>query len=751
MIIIKPGYSVFKKEVKIFAHGIFFCLLFFEAKSQEIFEPVRPQKKIVPSKIISTINVDGRLDEAAWDSAKSINDFIEINPKQGSTPSQPTFVRILYNNSYLYIAVTCMDKGGKKSIRATDFKRDFDAPYHDLFAIMIDGFKDARNAMAFLINPYGVQRDVLCFDDRFFDVEWDGLWKVRTQRTDSGWIAEIAIPWKTLRYPATAGAFQTWGINFTRQRRSTNEYYSWSPFPRAYSLTRMSYEGLLDSLVVPAASTNIRIQPYTLISAEKEHLYSNWKEDVKEGGEIKWALASNKVLDLTFNTDFAQADVDQQLNNLQRFSIFFPERRQFFLENASLFKSGLDVNPDGNKGTQMTIQPFFSRKIGLDDNGNPINIQAGARYIQRGDKNALGLMSVRQASSDSLSPANFFIGRYTCGIGKQNQIGALITTRLQEHAFNKPIEGYTNWSGTVDGFFRLSEKLQWNGMLSATSTPGKVEKGIAGYSQVFYRNDYVNAWWNQSFVSRNYSPEIGFVNRSNIICTSPGFYITDRGKWLPAFIRSFDPGIKTDMLHTLNTGKLEEINLNIFPVWFEFHNGGYAGFSWRYQYQLLYGNFEPLNAMIAPGKYTYSRLDFQCSSDPSKKWNLKAEYSFGSFYDGRLQDINLQTRYSPVPQVSLTGGFEQYLLRQVGIQKLSAIYYLYNLQVKLALNPRIQLSVFYQKNTSTAVNGLNAKFSGEYKSLSYFYIVWNTRQWVENSIKERSLAGILKLSYLKQF
>ena len=192
-------------------------LLFFAARSQNTFEPVRPQKRIVATRIDTSLAIDGRLNEPAWQIAAIVRDFGEIDPVQGGMPSQRTVIKLLYNKDYLYIGAICYDTVGRKGLRVPNFQRDFNPPDHDHIAVLLDGFHDARNAMAFLVNPYGVQRDVLCFDNRLFDVNWDGLWKARTSRSDSGWIAEIAIPWKTLRY--AGGDLQSWGINFVRMRR----------------------------------------------------------------------------------------------------------------------------------------------------------------------------------------------------------------------------------------------------------------------------------------------------------------------------------------------------------------------------------------------------------------------------------------------------------------------------------------------------------------------------------------------------
>jgi len=305
---------------------------------------------------------------------------------------------------------------GRKAIRAPDFKRDFDFRSHDLVSIAFDGFNDKRNAMTFVTNAFGVQRDLLSFDDLYYDIDWDGLWKVRTNRTDSGWTAELAIPWQTLRYPRTTDTIQQWGFNIYRNRRLSNEVSSFSPFPRIFSSQRMAYAGLLSNLRPPPPKPNIRVLPYVLGSYDH---YKNFDTTIKSeqtnlkvGGDIKWAINPNAVLDLTANTDFAQADADQQINNVTRFSVFFPEKRQFFLENASLFGIGISPSDDGSGGF-MRVQPFFSRSIGLDTAGNPIPIDAGGRFVYRSDKRNYGVIAMRQRETSTSPGTNFFVGRFS--------------------------------------------------------------------------------------------------------------------------------------------------------------------------------------------------------------------------------------------------------------------------------------------------------------------------------------------------
>jgi len=369
-------------------------------QAQEIFLPDSIKKQTQAVRIEHSIKIDGKLEESAWSTANPITNFVQVEPFQKQEASQKSVFKLLYNKDYLYIAAILHEPLGKKALRVTNLQRDFDYGRSDQIGISIDGFNDERNAMIFMTNPYGSQRDLLAFDDQVFDEDWDGLWRVRTSRTDTAWIAEFSIPWQTLRYQRSSD-FNTWGINFFRMRRMTNEQTIWSALPRSFTPARMQYAGKLSNISPPPPKANIRFQPYLLISEDKydgsEFYDQKNGSKIKMGGEIKWAITPNTVLDLTYNTDFAQAD-------------------------ASLFAAGLSPIEE-YFGGQQRIQPFFSRRIGLDAEGNPVPIVLGARIVNRSTKSNTGFMYVRQKGNDINSATDFLVGRYSQNIGKQNRIG----------------------------------------------------------------------------------------------------------------------------------------------------------------------------------------------------------------------------------------------------------------------------------------------------------------------------------------
>lgn len=272
-----------------------------------------------------------------------IGSFVQVEPNQGKAPHFATQVKILFDDTYLYIGAFCEDS---------------------LVHIRIDAFHQKRNCLAFDTNPYGVQRDAQIFDDQLYEINWNALWKVKTSITLKGWYAEFAIPFSSIRYPKTAGSKRTiWGIKFQRIQRRLNELSGFPAFPRSIDGSQMSYEADLAGLEVPTPHSNIQITPYSLYINDRQarHDTIHHGGSIKIGLDAKWAFNTHAQVDLTINPDFAQADIDRQIINLSRSAIFLPEKRQFFLDNSGLFTV---VHP-GSIYRSDFVQPFYSRTIGL--------------------------------------------------------------------------------------------------------------------------------------------------------------------------------------------------------------------------------------------------------------------------------------------------------------------------------------------------------------------------------------------------
>jgi len=717
------------------------------AQDGTIFQPQSPPKEIVGLKISENLSINGRLDESVWRLAAPASGFFRQFPDQGGPVAFDTEVKVLYNNRNLYFGFFCPDSLGKKAVRVPDLIRDFDYFNYDLVGVIVDPFLDKRNAVSFQTNPYGAQRDLLSFDDTFFDREWDGFWKVRTTRTDSGWVAEMQIPWATMRYPKEKQ--QDWGIQFVRRTRRLGEQSSWSPFPRAFNTYRMTYAGLLKGIEPPPPSVNIRVQPYLLTDYTRSFVNGNQTADAfnpKLGGEIKWAVTPHTVLDLTLNTDFAQADVDRQVQNLTRFSVLFPERRQFFLENATLFNLGDDFN-----------QPFFSRKIGLSDAGTPIPLDAGVRLVRRNLKQNFAGLLVRQRQSDETQTATTHFGvlRYSRNVGKQNRFGSMITINSSGAAFEK--ESKTNATFSLDGFVRITDPFSWNFMLTKSQTSGAGGDGFTALSKFIFSNNNWYAFLVQSIITEDYNPGMGFVYGSNLINNNVGVYRIARPRWKPKFVRQMDPGFYVDMYHRASDGKFQQAELTLFPVWIIANRGNRLTGNVIPTWQVVDEAFPIVGINISAGNYYYTRYRFSYDSDLSRAFSIKTSAEFGSFYNGQLTTLEGEARFSPVPNVSAKVSYRRNDFSDVGEEKEAAVTHLITPEVRLSLNPRLQLTSFFQHNSAALRDVWNIRFSWEFQPLSFLYLVYNsnTNQLYNNSLRRfdtfRNEQSIAKITYLKQF
>ncbi|UII76687.1 carbohydrate binding family 9 domain-containing protein [Flagellimonas sp. HMM57] len=717
------------------------------SQQESNFPPPDVPIKIKAFKALGKITIDGKLKETDWQSAEPITDFFRVEPVQGGSIKNKTTVRVLYDERNLYFGVLAADSLGKKGVRMQDLRRDFDNEENDVFGIQIDAQNTKQYAVSFQTTPHGNQLDLQSFNDSNTDTDWNALWTVRTQRTDEGYFAEFAIPFKSIRYDRPiAGKPVEWGITFYRLARKDFEKTVFPAIPQSFSENRMVYAAKLTGLEVPPPSANIRVEPYALYqydeNKEGDVLVDKLNEP-KVGGDVKWAINPNAVLDLTINTDFAQADVDRAVNNLERFNIFFPERRQFFLENSGIWAGG------GN----FQVRPFFSRTIGLENtfNAAPAPLDLGARYTDRSENRTIAALAVRQRETDNSAGSTFGVARYTQNYGKENNIGAMITYRLDDSFSDLEISSKNNTTISIDGLIRPKSEITLSYLLSTSLDS---ETGDTGYSgRVFagartnnYYLGYVNA-----FVSDGYDPAMGFVFQKDVMYHSPGGYAILRPKSLP-FVRRWDPGAFLNYYHDFEDfGNFQQSSLYIFPIYTWFKDNSFVEVSFTPTWQNINFNFAPLGLQISEGEYNYTRFLMRYNSDQSKKFSGSIQYDFGDFYNGTRNTIITGLRYAPLPQLSMTVDYEHNNINGVGTLDEDLNTDLYSASVRLALNPRVQLSTFYQYNSFDEQGRWNVRFSWEYMPLSFIYLVFNDTQTDVFDPIQQSRQFISKITFLKQF
>ncbi len=707
----------------------------------EMFDPPAVSQEFWAAKTELKIAIDGELNETDWNLAPLIEGLVQKDPYQGQPASQKTEIRVLYNEQFLYVGAVCYQP--KSVTRVQNLRRDFDYDFNDLFGVAIDGYKDKRNASVFQASPYGNIRDLQSLDANLYNREWDALWQARTKRYDDRWVVEMAIPWKVLRYPADC---QDLGIIFTRNIRSNNELTSLPGVPRLFDVYRMAYEGILRGIQPPPPTANVQLNPYLFVDGNQTKtgsVKSDPQNNVKVGGEVKWAINSSTVLDATVNTDFAQADVDRQVVNFDRYSVFFPERRQFFLESANVF----------NPSITDWIRPFFSRRIGLDDNGNAIPIDGGLRLTSQNAKRQYGVLAMRQRETSATPNSHFGVARYSQNLSDQSRLGGMATWRHDaalENNGNSRIAN-NNYTATIDGVFRPNQAFGAQGMFSASFDEAK-GNGFAGQFWTGYENNQVYVGLLEYF-SKDYEPGVGLeIFDANYVMTSPAISFDLRPKWLPKFIRSFQPESYAYIFNSSDNGNLLFGYWGINPFEFIFQDGTYIDFTIEPNWQRLDAPFSPVGIQIAPGFYDYIRYIFQLRSDLSAKIGGSLRAEVGDYFDGTLNTYTLSGRLAPIPHFELQVDYELNEYKNLGIENRSDETHLLGVNARLALNPRVQLIGFYQWNSSVDRSVWNVRFSWEYRPLSFIYLVFNSNQIdslnPENRLLQQQYLG--KITFLKQ-
>jgi hypothetical protein len=449
-------------------------------------------------------------------------------------------------------------------------------------------------------------------------------------------------------------------------------------------------------------------------------------------------------LDGTINTDFAQVDVDQQVQNLTRFSVLFPEQRQFFLENASIFRTSVSDN----------IQPFFSRRIGLDGTGAPIPLDGGLRLTGRSDKSSLGVLAMRQRESDTSPLTHFLVGRYVRNFSKLNRFGAMVTHR-EESKLEQPninLSGARNTTATFNTFLRPNKNLGLETMIS-TSFDSNQENGLAAHTWIGYDKNWANMRFTGQYVSENYNPKTGFLVLDDYVLANPEVLFDLRPKWLPKFIRSYGPDIEFEVYWNASDGRFQQALGNIALIDTEFDKGGDFEFRIFSHWQQLDRSFEPLGITIAPGFYRFTRYEFRTITDYSRRIAGEAKVQIGNYFDGKLTTYSGRFRVSPVPHVDWNISYIFNRLRNLGVEGVNQDTHLLSTDLRLFLNPRVQLITNYQWNSAEKRNIWNVRFAWEYSPLSFVYLVFNQNEQdgFVNQIGDSKQSLITKVTLLKQF
>lgn len=673
--------------------------------------PLEARRQLQATRVTVAPEIDGELTDEVWKSAVPSADFVQYEPKQGEKPTHRTTVRLVFDDQALYVSADLEQPGGWAAFNQRDMRRDFPTNECDNFSVILDTLGDGRNAFSFAVNPFGAQREEQVVDDSLFEPNWDTVWRAATKRSDQGWTVEFAIPWKSLRH---GGKGAIWGVQFSRRERGINEDTVWSPVPRTVSPWRMPYAGVVKGLEPAEGSLlSLQLRPY-LIGRMRKVGDDSVGIAPSGGGEVTWNPTASTTVDLTANTDFAETDVDRRVVNLSRFSVFFPERRQFFLESAGVFAAGF----------QGFLQPFFSRRIGLNDDGESVPITVGARAVYRTVERSAGALVVHTLPTATSNPSLFAVARYSRNLGEQSRFGGMVVAR---HDFDGPLgESSDNVVPVLDGMYRAGPvTLQATWMGSSTTSPSsKARFGTAATFEARVQGNWGNLGVNAFGVTPDFEARTGFVARGDIMGIGTNGGLDYRPDWLPSWLRSIGPFVDGYALWGASDQKFQEASVYVSPMWFLFQGGDEAWLFVEKAEQVLKDSFAPVQKVaFAPGTYSYERMGVAALTQASRKVAASGEVSTGKYYSADSFSGTLRGSVQPIPHVLISGSYTYNRFWGTGVLAEFAETHLLLLETRLALSPKFQLIGSYQRDTDGNAQVFNARLAWEFLPLSFVYVV----------------------------
>ena len=675
------------------------------------------------------IIIDGVIEEKVWMEAEVASNFHKVTPVDEGFPKSESEVRMLHDDRNIYIAITCWDSiPGRRPVES--LRRDFSFGANDNFIVFIDTYNDQTNGFAFGISAVGAQWEGIQADGGFVSLNWDTKWRSGVKNYDDRWTAEFAIPYRSIRYKDGA---TEWGINFSRLDLKSGEKSAWAPVPRQFQTANLAFTGTLH-WDKPLDKKGIRYAaiPYIFGQTVKSSPDAEAEFTSKIGMDAKITVSTSLNLDLSLNPDFSQVEVDQQQINLDRFELFFPERRQFFLENSDLFAS---LGSRSNR-------PFFSRRIGLN---NPV--LGGARLSGKiGDNSRIGLMNMQTQTSGDIAANNFTVAVFQQGILKRSNISAFFINRqLTDNSFSDRQDA----SNSVLGFdFNLfSEDNKWTGKLfyhqSLYENAGSDALTLSG--NLVYDTPVFTMGVTQSYTGDNYKADVGFVRRTGIMNTN----IESQYRFFPSSSKmaSHGPGVELDFFRGEDFELRDrQLQLNYSFTWLDRSN---LEISLEENFIRLIDDFDPTNTggekLIANNSYSWFLSQARFVSNPVDLVNYELGLGYGGYFNGsRLAvETTLSYRFQPFAKISALVSYNDIRLPD---PYSSARLLLLGPKFDFTFTDKIFLTAYTQYNSQIDNLNLNIRFQWRFAPVSDFFIVYTQNTFTENFLlKDRGLA--VKVSY----
>jgi hypothetical protein len=655
------------------------------------------------------VHLDGVLDEPAWRAAESVSDFTQLDPAEGEPVTERTVVRLLGTAEALYVGLLAHDSVPAEIGRA-QLRRDSDLGTDDTFTILLDPQRDRRTGYLFSLNPNGAMYDAEILGSDDTNDDWDGRWDARARVTPWGWSAEIRLPWETLRYGENGAP---WGLNFERFILRKNELALWRGWRRHQGLLFRETQGTLVGLDSLPHRPRAEVRPYMVLArsqAERDfaedgrsRILEAGEGDVRLGGDVKLAVAPTLTLDLTLNSDFAQVEVDRQVVNLTRFPLQFPEKRPFFLESAGIFAMG----------EPGEVELFYSRRVGLAEDGTPIPLDAGARLHGRSGSYRVGVLAARTGGDED---ATDLVARVTRDVLSRGRVGAMVTSRqLPDEA--------GRWSAGLDlqlPFLVGGQNLVASGY-GATSRDDAGGSGAWGVS-VDYPNDWSDSYLGVTRIGRGFDPALGFVREDGIQRYVGGFQFFPRPRGLGVRRLNLKP-IEWEVANDLDGGRAYAA-YEIRPIGAEFEDGAEVELNLQRFVDVPGERFEIFPGSVIPaGEYTYDRIEARYLSAAGRRWTLDLTASAGEFYDGTATEVEGSIELRLEPHLIT---FVDYGVQAVRRPRSDFTAQVVRVGVDLAASPRLGGSVLTQWENESNRLAVNARLRWTPQPGSDVYLAWNS-------------------------
>ncbi len=701
-------------------------------------QKVNNQYNLAIQKTSIPVQIDGLLDDSAWKNADVARDFFMVLPMDTSYANVKTEVRMSYDDQFLYLVAICYH-GSAGDYVVESLRRDFAFQKNDNFLFFFDPFEDKTSGFSFGANAAGAQWDGFIYEGGKMDLSWDHKWISKVLNYEDRWVFEAAVPFKSIRYKK---GMTSWGINFSRNDLKTFEKSSWAPVPRQFPTVSLAYTGNLNwDAPPPAAGANISLIPYVLGGLSKDYSKATPTEFRKDiGGDAKISITSSLNLDLTVNPDFSQVEVDRQVTNLDRFELFFPERRQFFLENADIF---------GNFG-YANIRPFFSRRIGLN-----VPIQFGARLSGKLNKDwRIGLMDMQTKSvaERDLPTQNFAVVSLQRKVFSRSNIGFLFVNKqsLRYEPDKDPVTPEARqYNRTIGIEYNLaSPGNYWTGkaMLLKSFSPGGGPRTITQAANLNYTSRRLLLSWQHEYVGKDFIAEVGYVPRSGYVKMNPqaGYLFFPRksavlshGPLLQTVFYANEQFRKTDYEHSL-TYRTTFRNQSVLNAYLS------------KTYIELLTPFDPTNTgsdSLATGtRHRFSTAYIEYISKPKSLFTYAANVRYGGYYnEGTRLQLTSEFGYRFQPHVGITMSSTYNDIRIPGSWGRRS-FWLVGPRVDITLTNTFYFTAFGQYNEQTKNINLNTRLQWRYKPASDFFIVYTDNYLPEYmAVKNRAL--VAKFTY----